>query len=156
MTGFCSHCGVEIMDLSKRKRARILPNYREHTIQVSSGSLLRVGVCDECKAKLVSGDVVKKTADKILANHKIYWNFNIKDRPEHSKKYKALTVSDPNSDITKVAIQRKQRKEEENLTRKIDDERREKDRAREEKEKLQAEALEAKRLEKVSQKVSVP
>lgn len=151
LTGYCSHCGTEIIDLTKRKRARMLPNYREHEIQLSDGSLMRVGVCDTCKAKLVAGPDVQKTADKIVANHKIYWDANIQDRPDHSKKYKNLTCIDPNSDINKVKIQRKKRKDEEALARQLDDERREKDRAREEKQKAKGEEAERKRLEKVEE-----
>lgn len=104
MVGYCTSCGVQVMDLSPAARGkRALPNYCEHTIEMSDGSLLRVAVCDQCKPLLVSGDKVQETADRILKHHKIFWQGNKKDqfgdgRPDRFDK---LTVSDPNSDIVK-------------------------------------------------------
>lgn len=110
MTGYCSACGAQIIDLSG-VRPRLLPNYREHIIELSNETMMRVGVCVTCKGKLVSGSKVKTTANAILANHRIYWGVQ-KRRP---KNFDKLTVSDPNTDEKKFNRARKERRHAEAL-----------------------------------------
>lgn len=62
------------MDLTKRGRDKLLPNYADHIIELSNGTIMRVGVCSDCKLLLVSGDQVQVTADNILQNHIEYWD----------------------------------------------------------------------------------
>ena len=99
MVGYCSCCGIEIMDLSVKGRARLLPNFCENELELSDGTIMPVGVCTGCKAKLVSGSEVQKTADVILANHKIYWSG--KEKKERPQDFENFTVIDPNSDFNK-------------------------------------------------------
>lgn len=103
MVGYCTNCGIEVMDITRARGKKKLDNYREHTLEMSDGSLLTVAVCDECKSLLVSGKKVEETADRILKHHKIYWQEN--ERDDHGdgrpNRFDKLTVSDPNSDIIK-------------------------------------------------------
>lgn len=108
MVGYCSSCGVEIIDLEAKK---FLPNYANHIIELSNGTLMQVGVCVDCKLKLVSGNKVQKTADDILKNHKIYWK-DSKDKPKDNE---TLTVVDPNSDSYKFHQKKILKEHEEHL-----------------------------------------
>lgn len=92
MVGYCSSCGADIFTSTSGKR-RPLPTYREHTIGLTDGTLMKVGVCSECKLSLVSGANVLKTAKKIIANHKIYWRKS-KDKPAA---FEDVDVDDPNT-----------------------------------------------------------
>jgi len=93
MLGKCSNCKTQIMDLELRGRKRLLDNYRDHIVEISNGTLMRVGVCVNCKILLVAGTKVKETADNILKNHKEYWEVD-KYAP---KGFKDLFIADPNS-----------------------------------------------------------
>lgn len=80
-------------------------NYRDHIIELSNGTLMRVGVCQNCKELLVAGKKVKATADNILKRHKDYWNTD-----EHAPKgYKLFSITDPNTDEDKFMVKRKQK-----------------------------------------------
>ena len=81
------------MDLTLRGQKRLLGNYRDHIVELSNGTLMRVGVCVNCKALLVAGSKVEDTADNILKNHKEYWN----NDPYAPKGYKSLIITDSNS-----------------------------------------------------------
>lgn len=109
MIGWCSSCGVQVMDLTKKGAKRFLPNYREHYVELSDRTLMRVGVCEDCRSSLTSGPNVAKTADKILKNHKTYWKFN--GRRESA--YKDLKIEDPNTDELKFRRNRQLRKHQE-------------------------------------------
>jgi len=98
VVGYCTSCGVEIIDLSLKK-PKLLKNYAEHEIELSNETIMPVGVCADCKLKLISGNEVQKIADKILSNHKTYWSGkNGKERP---KDWDKLTVTDPNTSYEK-------------------------------------------------------
>ena len=96
MIGYCSSCGDQVLDLSG-PRPVMLPNFREHTIMLSDWSMMRVGVCDVCKEKLISGQNIGKTADKILKNHKTYW----RGKQSGPIGFEDMTVADPDTDTTK-------------------------------------------------------
>lgn len=91
------------MDLTKRGQSRLLSNYRDHIVELSNGTLMRVGVCQNCKELLVSGKIVKKTADNILKRHKDYWATD-----EHAPRgFEDFEIIDPNTDEEKFAKKRK-------------------------------------------------
>jgi len=71
-SGYCCVCGDEVVEKVKEK-VRLKENYRQHIIKLSNWTLMRIGVCDKCHAKLTSGNKVQETADTALANHKTYW-----------------------------------------------------------------------------------
>ena len=90
------------MDLELRGQKRLLTNYRDHIVELSNGTLMRVGVCVNCKALLVAGLKVKETADNILKNHKAYW-----DGDRYAPKgYKSPIIIDPNSTENKYMQKR--------------------------------------------------
>ena len=92
LVGVCTACGTEIMDLTiKKKKQRRLENYREHIVELSNNTLMRVAICEKCKVKLVSGKDVQATADLILENHKFYWDL------KKQKWHKELKIEDPNT-----------------------------------------------------------
>jgi len=93
MTGTCSSCGKEILVKVNGKFRKSLA-YREHFLELSNGTIMRVGVCEDCKIKLVTGDKVDETAEKILDNHKIYWKEHSDTAPA---KYDEITVTNPNT-----------------------------------------------------------
>lgn len=101
MAGYCSSCGTVIMDLTKKRPSeRLLPNHRQHTIELSNG-FLTVGVCDACKVELVSGESLT-VANTILDNHKIYW----KERNVSDDRLKHITVVNPNSSYFEYRLQK--------------------------------------------------
>lgn len=105
MLGKCSNCKTQIMDLELRGQKRLLTNYRDHIVELSNGTLMRVGVCVNCKALLVAGLKVKETADNILKNHKAYW-----EGDQYAPKgYKSLIIIDPNSTEAKFMQKRADR-----------------------------------------------
>ena len=108
MIGWCSSCGVQVMDLTKKGAKRFLPNYKEHYVELSDHTLMRIGICEDCRANLTSGPDVLKTAAKILKNHKTYWKF-----VGLGKKYQDLKVEDPNTDEGKFRRNRVLRKHQE-------------------------------------------
>lgn len=91
MTGLCSSCGVSILDLSGIKSKK-LENYHEHLIKLSNNTLMRVGVCSDCKIELVSGNSAS-TAEQIIENHKHYWR-KAKKAP---KEFESITCTDSNT-----------------------------------------------------------
>jgi len=105
MLGKCSNCKTQIMDLELRGRKRLLDNYRDHIVELSNGTLMRVGVCVNCKILLVAGAKVKETADNILKNHKDYWE-NDQYAP---KGFKDFIIVDPNSTEDKFMKKRADR-----------------------------------------------
>ena len=115
MVGYCSCCGIEIMDLSVKGKAKLLPNFCENELELSNGTIMPVGVCSSCKAKLVSGKATQKTADAILANHKTYW-FGKKEK-ERPQNFENLTVVDPNTDFIKWKQKKILKDHEDNLNR---------------------------------------
>lgn len=108
MVGYCTNCGTEIMDITRPRGKKALPNYTEHTMELSDGSMLKVAVCTTCKPLLVSGSKVQETADRILRHHKIYWQQHEID--EHGdgrpSRFDKLTVSDPGTNILKIRNKR--------------------------------------------------
>lgn len=102
MSGYCCSCGTVIMDLTKKRPSeRLLPNHRQHTIELSNG-YLTVGVCEPCKVELVSGKA-KKVADTILENHKIY----VRNREGvNAERFEKVTVVNPNSSYFEYRLQR--------------------------------------------------
>lgn len=108
MVGYCTNCGTEIMDITRPRGKKALPNYAEHTMELSDGSMLKVAVCTTCKPLLVSGSKVEETANRILRHHKIYWEQHETDdhgdgRPNRFDK---LTVADPGTNILKIRTKR--------------------------------------------------
>ena len=98
MLGYCSACGEKIIEAKmqgKRKASlRKLPNYKEHIIELSNGTIMRIAICDKCKVELVAGKS-QKTAEKILDNHIAYWS-TAKSKPTD---YKNLSVVNSNTDL---------------------------------------------------------
>lgn len=108
MVGYCTNCGTEIMDITRPRGKKALPNYAEHTMELSDGSMLKVAVCTTCKPLLVSGSKVEETANRILKHHKIYWEQHETDdhgdgRPNRFDK---LTVADPGTNALKIRTKR--------------------------------------------------
>lgn len=102
MLGFCSNCGQQIMDLTKKGQDRLLINYRDHMVELNNGTLMRIGVCQNCKELLVAGNDVMKVAKKILDNHKNFW-----DNDEHAPVgYEKFDIADPNTDEEKFMAKR--------------------------------------------------
>ena len=99
MTGYCSSCGAEVIDLVAKK---FLPNYTTHIVELSDGTIMKVGVCTACKLKLTSGKNVQKTADAILNNHKTYWS----DKKARPRNFKDLMITDPNTSFEKNKIKK--------------------------------------------------
>ena len=99
MVGYCSSCGAQIIDLTKQGKDRFLPNFTQHTIELSNGTLMAVGVCSDCKVKLVGGKNVQATADTIVGNHKIYWA--VQDEGMRPKDFVTITATDPNTSYEK-------------------------------------------------------
>ena len=97
--GCCTNCDVQIMDMTKRGQERFLPNYREHTIELSNLSLMRVAVCLDCKDTLTHETAQsKKIADTILDRHKVWWTNNLpKKDPRMPDFHMDLSVEDANS-----------------------------------------------------------
>jgi len=119
MLGICSNCGTQIMDLNQRGQDRLLTNYRDHIVELSNGTLMRVGVCVNCKELLVAGKKVKETADKIMEKHKEYWR-----NDEHAPRgFEDFSITDPNTDEDKFRKKRGDKivKEEKNLQKQKDD-----------------------------------
>lgn len=109
MLGFCSNpdCNTQVMDLAKKGEGRFLTNYRDHWIELSNGTIMRVGVCVNCKAKLVSGSNVRKTAEKILQKHKAYWTTD----PYAPKDFQSMEIVSPNTS-EKGFMEKRMREEE--------------------------------------------
>lgn len=100
MLGKCSACGLKIIDITvNRTKAslRKLPNYHEHTIELSNGTIMNVAVCDTCKIELVSGKA-KKKADEILDKHIQFWDARKKHK-DTPRGYQTLKISNPNTDL---------------------------------------------------------
>lgn len=99
-TGKCSNClEVDILDYTKKGKERIMPEYREHVMELSNGgsnSLMSVGVCTACKIKLVQGEDSMATAENILKNHVEYWKANASEK-EMPPEEGVFSVVDPNS-----------------------------------------------------------
>lgn len=143
MVGYCTNCGTEVMDITRSRGKRKLDNYREHTMEISDGSLLNVAVCDTCKSLLVSGNKVEETSNRILKHHKIYWQENRKD--DHGDTppdaFDKLVITDPNSNILKNRAKKlglnpelskeNKKKEEDNLKEKAKQEKEEQKRLKE-------------------------
>jgi hypothetical protein len=97
MLGFCSSCGKSIIDLKKKGKkasAKFTEDYREHIIELSNFTIMRIAVCAECKEYLVSGAEVIKMAQKIVDNHILYWKNHKKGAP---KNYDKIKVVNPNT-----------------------------------------------------------
>jgi hypothetical protein len=87
------------MDFNKRGHDRIMTNYRDHIVGLSNGTIMRVGVCENCKELLVSGEDVLKTAKNILKKQKKYW-----DSDDHAPiGYESFEITDPNTNEEKHA-----------------------------------------------------
>lgn len=104
--GNCSCClEVQILDSTKRGRAKFLPEYRDHYIELDNGQLMRVGVCTQCKSGLVQGKNVLKLAKKIWKNHQEFWDRNLPDfkerNPASQSTFKDWKIADPNTSVEK-------------------------------------------------------
>lgn len=108
MVGYCTNCGTQIIDITRPRGKKALPNYAEHTMELSDGSMLKVAICTTCKPLLISGSKVKETADRILRHHKIYWQQHEID--EHGdgrpSRFDKLTVADPGTNMLKIRRKR--------------------------------------------------
>lgn len=99
MIGFCSSCGEVVIDLTKDGRkasAKFKENYKEHIIELSNKTIMRVGVCDKCKIELVSGKNPLKIAKKIIKNHIDYWTGHRKEAP---RSFEEIKVVHPNTNL---------------------------------------------------------
>jgi hypothetical protein len=121
--GCCSYCDVKIFDVKKRTQEKVvrmakrkLPEYREHTFELSNESLMRVGVCQKCKDVLVEGSSdAEVIAEAILNRHKEWWKKN--EKKEHIPFYNSIFVVDVNSSEEKFSEKRKALEEEKEMTR---------------------------------------
>lgn len=107
MLGFCSACGAKIIDIKKKggkASLRKLENYKEHIVELSNGTIMRVAVCDNCKIELVAGKALD-TAKTILSNHKDYWENNRKKKDITD--YAGLKIINPNTDLGTFLKKRK-------------------------------------------------
>lgn len=89
------------MDLDKKGQARFLDNYRDHYFETSLG-LMRIGVCVNCKADLVTGKNTDKVAKGIMDKHVNYWKRG-KNAPQGFEK---IILLDTNSSEEKVLRRR--------------------------------------------------
>lgn len=134
------------MDLSLRGPKRLLTNYRDHWVELSNGTIMRVGVCVNCKESLVSGEKVREVADGILKKHKEYWA----DDPRSPESLQNVSIVDANGN-EKSFLEKKRREqvtETEKLQKQKDDfqDNHEREAARMEREKAETEAREEKRI----------
>lgn len=100
MAGHCPSCGADIYTIVNG-RTKKLPTYSEHILKLSNWTLMRVGVCADCKTELVAGKSML-TAKKIVANHKLYWR-KAKKAP---KNFENLDCMDSNSNPKKFLKER--------------------------------------------------
>ena len=108
MLGYCSACGAKIIEITiekGKKKARFLDNYKEHIIELSNNTIMRVAVCDKCKVELVAGKS-KKTANKIVENHIAYWDNKPLNSPMDYQKIICI-----NSNTTEMDFLRKKEKQ---------------------------------------------
>lgn len=89
------------MDLTQRGSKRIMTNYRDHWLELSSG-LMRVAVCVNCKAKLMSSAEGKQIAEQILEKHKDFWRSDI----NAPKGFEEFQIIDHNSSEEKYLRKR--------------------------------------------------
>lgn len=109
--GYCALCQeVKIMHFDEKNRLVLSPNYREHFLELSNGTLMRVCVDEECKTRLIGGSEVMKNANIILENHKAFW---ARESPE-SIDAQDLEVIDPNTDEEKYRRKKALQTKEEN------------------------------------------
>lgn len=94
---------VPIMEVAENGSTRPSAQYREHYIEITNGTLLRVGVCESCRPLLISGENVLENAKRILDAHKIFW---ASENPIGD--YDSLDVVDPNTDEKKFLEKRKE------------------------------------------------
>lgn len=97
MIGYCSACGASVIVFDKTKKkasAKFAPDFREHYIELSNKTLMRIGLCADCKVYMVSGADIDKKAKDIIKNHIAFWKENSKDAPDNFSK---LTVVNPNT-----------------------------------------------------------
>jgi len=102
MIGKCSNCDTQVMDLNRRGQDRFLSNYRDHIVELSNNTLMRVGVCQNCKALLEDEKTAQEVADNILKKHKDYWN-NDEYAPIG---FEDFTIIDQNTNEDKFAKKR--------------------------------------------------
>ncbi len=103
MIGICSNCDTQVMDLNRRGQDRFLLNYRDHIVELSNNTLMRVGVCVNCKKLLEDEKTAQETSDNILRKHKEYWNSD-----EYAPiGFEDFTIIDPNTNEEKFAEKRK-------------------------------------------------
>jgi len=98
MLGKCSACGTQVIEIKKENgkvKAKYLSNYKEHIIELSNHSIMRVAVCDKCKVELVAGKS-KEIAVKIVDNHIDFWGKNKKTAP---KEFASLTCVNSNTTL---------------------------------------------------------
>ncbi len=103
----------EVKEANKNNKWLKLDIYREHTLELSNNTLMRVAVCIDCKVKLVSSNLVKNIGNTILKKHKEYWK-NQKDKPKGFEKF---TVVDYNTNFSKFRQKQQIRKHEQHLER---------------------------------------
>lgn len=95
--GFCALCQeVRIMEAVEGGGVQTLPNYCEHFVELSNGSIMRIGICEDCRPRLISGKNVLQNAKKILDLHKEFWR---SENPHGN--FDDLDIADPNTDEQK-------------------------------------------------------
>jgi hypothetical protein len=118
MLGFCSACGeqvIEIKRIGRKVKAKFLPNYYEHYIELSNKTLMRIALCDKCKEYMVSGKNPKEKAQSIVNNHITYWNNNSKKK-DKPKNFKNLTATNPNLSVRDFIRSREKEKQEQDMS----------------------------------------
>jgi hypothetical protein len=115
MLGYCSACGVKVIEVKKdgkKASAKFMTNFKEQIIELSNKTIMRVGVCDKCKEKMVSGKDPLEVAQKIIDNHIEYWKNHKREAP---RGYEDLKATHPNTDLRQFLRRREKAMQEKEL-----------------------------------------
>lgn len=107
---FCSLCeNIRIIGYDEDNRPYELPNYREHFMELSNGSLLKVGLDENCHIGLISGNKVKQNAEKMLESYKAW----LRAIPGQPSDFEELEVVKPNTNELDFQMDRIRKQNEE-------------------------------------------
>lgn len=100
--GYCTGCDKQIFE---RVGSRLQPTdeYNEHEVELSNGTLMRVGVCGTCKPILLGNDENGRAlAEYILERHKMLWEAQTEQELTRPNFHRDLAIEDHNSSPEKV------------------------------------------------------
>lgn len=81
----CYSCNKQIIKIAEKegiKKVKIKDNFREHFIELSNKTIMRVAVCKECKELLMT-QAGKEIAETILSKNKTHWRKGKKIKTEN-------------------------------------------------------------------------